>query len=309
MRRMSDGDAVDLSRLFMPERLTALYHTPGYGLLSADQRRRYNQLQACYLHEQIIFFESVMARPILRAFARCPLPGNLAAELGTFMAEEEGHSEMFRALNRRCEPGVYWRGDFSFIRLAAPARIGLALWVRLARHFPFFLWVLLIQEERALFYAREFLRDSSELEPSVVEAQRRHLADEAGHVKWDERLLDWAWPRVGRGWRRVNAQIFGWMMREYFVTPKRSGWRVVCRLIEEYPDLGEHMGRFRAELLALGSHQEYSRLAYSREVTPRAFARFDSWPEFAGLGRGLPCYRPSPTSARAADATVRGPSR
>ncbi len=297
MRRTPIDDAIDFSRPFMPARLTPLYHAPSFVGLTEPQRRRYNQLHACYLNEQTIFFESMMARPILRAFARQRLPGHLGAELEIFMAEEARHSEMFRTLNRRCRPEAYAGGDFDFIRLPRLAWAGLHGWMRQAGCFPFFLWVLLIQEERALFYATEFLAAASELEPSFVAAQRRHLADEVGHIRWDEQLLDWVWPRVGFGWRKWNARMFAWLMREYFVTPKRSAWHVMQRLLAEFPELRRQASQFRAELGTLGVHPEYNRLAYSRDVTPKSFARFDRWPEFAGLCSALPCYRPEPIAA------------
>ena len=151
-----------------------------------------------------------------------------------------------------------------------------------------------------MFYAREFLAAADRLEPSFVAVQRRHLADEVGHVRWDEQLLDWIWPALGPRRRRLNARIFAWLMREYFVTPKRSGLRVVRTLVAEYPELRPRWPELRGEMLGLDSNPEFHRSAYSRDATPRSFARFDRTPEFWPMAGALAGYRPSPASAESA---------
>ena len=277
----------------MPERLTPLYHAPIYAQLSGAQRLRYNQLHASYFNEQTIFFESAMARHLLRGFISRKPPAILASGLQTFIAEEAEHSKMFRELNRRCLPEIYASADFHFIKVPLLPSVFLQQWVKRSRWFPFFLWILLIQEERALFYAREFLKEADGLEPQFVLSQRRHLADEVGHIQWDEELLDWIWPRTGKTWRTINSRLFAWMMGEYFTAPKRSGLRVVSDLISEFPGLQPRWPEMRAQMLGLAQSQEFNLLAYSRNVTPRAFARFDRWPEFHSLSRVLAGYLPS----------------
>jgi hypothetical protein len=296
MRGRNRDDAIDGSRFFMPERLTPLFHTPCYSALSLEQRRRYNQLHACYLNEQTIFFESVMARPILQSYARLELPDAIARALPQFMAEEALHSEMFRQLNRRCAPQLYAGSDFHFVVLSRGMRAVLGGWVRRANRFPLFLWLLLIQEERAMFYATEFLR-MEELEPSFVAVQREHLADETGHVRWDEMLIDHVWPRTTPTWRQINARMFRWLMREYFTVPRRSGMRVVAALVDEFPSLRALFPELSRQMIALSEVPAFHHAAYSREVTPRTFARFDRTPEFRALGEVLPGYRATPELA------------
>ena len=289
---------IDFTRRFIPERLTPLFHTPAYSRLSVEQRLRYNQLHGCYLNEQTIFFESAMARHILNHFAARGLPGGLADGLPCFIAEEAAHSEMFRQLNRRCLPEIYAKDDFHFVRVPSLLGAGLRAWVKRSGVFPFFLWVLLIQEERALFYAREYLREAAELEPNFVSAQRRHLADEAGHIQWDEQLLDWVWPRTSGVARRVNARLFAWMMGEYFTTPRRSGLRVLAELVREFPALQPQWPELRTQMLELTHNRDFHLLAYSRAVTPKAFARFDRWPEFRPLAKVLMGYEPPADAAK-----------
>jgi hypothetical protein len=285
--------AIDFSRRFIPERLTPLYHVPIYTQLSHGQRLRYNQLHALYLNEQTIFFESAMAQPLLRSFISRKTPVFLANGLRNFIAEEAKHSKMFRELNRRCLPGIYATEDFHFIQVPFLPTVLLRQWVKQSRWFPFFLWILLIQEERALFYAKEFLKEAEGLEQHFVSTQRRHLADEVGHIQWDEALLDWIWPQTGKTWRAINARLFVWMMGEYFTTPKRSGLRVVSDLVKEFPVLQPLWPELRIQMLGLSQNLEFNLLGYSRHVTPKAFARFDQWPEFRSLNRVLPGYLPS----------------
>ncbi len=285
-------EPVDFSKRFIPEHLTPLYHTSAYAQFTDVQKLRYNQLHASYFNEQTIFFESAMAQHILRCFITRKLPDGLANGLRTFIAEEAEHSKMFRELNRQCLPEIYAQGDFHFVSVLFFPSACLQQWVKRAHWFPFFLWILLIQEERALFYAKEFLSEADSLEPHFVATQRRHLADEVGHIQWDEELLDWIWPRTGKTSRRINVHLFGWMMGEYFTTPKRSGLRVVSKLVKEFPALQSVWPELRNQMLQLAHNQEFNLLCYSRTVTPKAFARFDQWPEFQSLSKVLSGYSP-----------------
>ena len=62
-----EDSPVDSGRLFIPEELTPLFHTPSYGELTAAQRLRYNQLHALYFNEQIMFFERALCCRILES--------------------------------------------------------------------------------------------------------------------------------------------------------------------------------------------------------------------------------------------------
>jgi len=283
--------AVDFRKKFVPEELTPLFYVPWYRWLAADQRLRYNQLQSLYLNEQILFFETMVGRGVMDALLRRPWPDGFGEELQQFWDEERRHSEMFRQLNQRCAPRLYATGDFHFVQ--APRRWLAALdW---AAHrtavFPLFLWLMLLQEERSLFYSKEFLRQEDGIEAHFVETHRRHLADEVGHVRWDEQLLDLLWPHANWALRKVNAGLLSWMVAEFFSAPKRGQWRVVQELAREFPELREHLPELREQLLALREDESYQLSLYSREITPRSFARFDRLPEFRVMQRAIPGYR------------------
>ena len=284
------GTCIDHSRRFIAEECTPLFHTSVYRSLPETQRLRYNQLHALYFNEQVAFFEQEMLSPALHALMNGPLPAGLGDKLQAFFDEEQHHTAMFRTLNRRAAPGLYEENSYHFIRVTKPSRLLLAAISRRPRLFPLLLWLALLQEERSLYYSKRCLSVGADLEPHFVTTHRAHLADEVGHIGWDEELLDWFWPRTGRVLRQANVRLLAWMLGEFFLLPKRSGVRVVAELAGEFPDCDPaalHRG-----LLELHSHPKYLQSLYSREVTPRAFAHFDRYPEFALLGRVLPGYRP-----------------
>jgi hypothetical protein len=274
---------VDHRKRFIPEEFTPLYHTPAYRVLSEEQRLRYNQLQAIYFSEQIIFFETAIGRPILEALLRASLPLQLSKSLQQFLHEEQQHTEMFRQLNQQCAPQFYRAGHFYFIQPARAWMAALSWATEHPRLFPMFLWLMLLQEERSLFYSRRVIAQREELEPHFVKTHRTHLADEVGHVRWDEELIEALWRRANPVLRKVNAQLLDWMLREFFSAPKRAQLRVVHELTHEFPALSALEPEMQRQLLALSLDRSYQQSLYSREIAPRTFARFDESPEFRSL--------------------------
>jgi hypothetical protein len=283
---------IDFSRCFMPEELTPLYHAPSLFALSQPQRLRYNQLHALYFNEQTMFFEKALARNVLGFFLEQPLPEQLKSGLRQFMAEEEQHSAMFRSLNQKCAPELYSTGDFNFIQIPCASGRILDFISQRPTLFPLLLWLMHLQEERALSFGRAFLNCAHSLEPHFVAVQRKHVADEVGHVRWDEALLDFVWPKTSFLLRRFNSWVLGWMVEEYFSTPKRSALRVVAALVEEFPDLRPEYPGICRQLCQLGNDSNYRRLLYCPDNVPNTFRRFDAWPEFRSLRRALPGYVP-----------------
>jgi hypothetical protein len=283
---------VDFSRWFMPEDLTPFYFTPAYATLTVAQRLRYNQLNALYFNEQTMFFEKALARNVLGYFLKQPLPEDLKAGLQQFLEEEETHSAMFRQLNRRCAPDIYEQADFYFIQIPAVAAKILDVLSKHPHWFPFLLWLMRLQEERALFFGRRFLQAADLLEPHFVAVQRKHVADEIGHVRWDDALLDWVWPKTNVLLRRFNVQFLNWMLSKYFTTPKRSALRIVAALVKEFPLLEPQFPEFCRQLLALEKDLVYRRSLYCPENVPMTFKRFDSSEEFKPLVKAMPGYIP-----------------
>ncbi|HVU27015.1 MAG TPA: diiron oxygenase [Verrucomicrobiae bacterium] len=284
------SDTIDFSRPFMPEKLTPFFFTPIYQTLTDAQRLRYNQLNALYFNEQTMFFEKTLAQNVLGYFLSQSLPEELKDGLRQFLAEEKAHTEMFRQLNRSCAPEFYSRQDFHFIQVPPLAAKILEVVSKHPRQFPFLLWLMHLQEERAMFFGKVFLKHAGLLEPHFVETQRKHLADEIGHVRWDESLLDWIWPKTTAWSRRINSQIFSWMVKEYFTTPKRTAPRIINALVKEFPELQPQRREFCRQLHALENDATYRRSLYSPENVPMTFKRFDAWPEFQMMTGAMPSY-------------------
>ena len=237
-----------------------------------------------------MFFEKTLARNVLGYFLAQPLPGELKAGLQQFLAEEEQHTAMFLRLNRQCAPEIYAQQDFYFIQVPPVAAKTLDAISRRPHWFPFLLWLMHLQEERAMYFGRTFLKSADSLEPHFVAVQRKHLADETGHVQWDEALLELAWLKAGSLLRQFNVRIFTWMVKEYFTTPKRAALRIIAALVEEFPELRPQYSEFCSQLRALGNNPAFRRSLYCTENVPMTFKKFDVWPEFNSLAKVMPGY-------------------
>jgi hypothetical protein len=283
--------SIDVSRRFMPDSLTPLYYTTTFSRLSAEQRLRYNQLHAGYVLEQTIFFESVMARQILRYYASCPLPDGWAEGLLEFIAEEERHSEMFRALNRRCAPQTYARHDFHFIRVPAASRRVLEAWVRHPGFFPFFLWLMLLEEERSLYYASQFTK-AADLEPNFVAAQKLIWRTKPAIFNGTKNCWIGSGRERAAGCAGSAPGFFNGWLANILICPsagtpgaRRVGGKISC--------FASRIAGHDAAGAGPGAQPRYHLSTYSRMITPQAFRRFDACPEFRSIGKSS-----SVTSAR-----------
>jgi hypothetical protein len=285
---------IDFSRPFFPARLTALAHVPSWNRLEQRHQLRYSQLYALYLNEQTVFFEELLATNVLPALYECPdrIGDNLAADLRRFEAEERRHSQWFREVNHRVHPGCFSlaEGAYHFIPADAKMRAVSAWFAQRPFAFPGWILLMLLQEERSISIARECLKKSNQLEPTFWNLHRKHLADEVDHVKWDLKLIQRVWLPMPMWKRRLQARLFGMMMREFFTTPKRAGKAVLQALLDEFPELMALGPDLHRELGELATCREYHASLYSRTITPRAFALFDDLPEFKNIGRYLLAY-------------------
>jgi hypothetical protein len=283
---------IDKSVWFMPQHLTALAFTREYDSLPAAQRLRYNQLHALYLNEQTIFFEQTLT-PVLAYFLKSPsLPAGLREKVKLFARDEQRHTAMFRQLNGRAGGSIYQNSDFYFVRVSLVAQKILNSIARRPRLFPFVLWLMHLQEERALYFGRQFIACEHPIEPNFLEAQRIHMADEVSHVHCDKALLDWVWPRTNWVVRYLNIRLLVWLIREFFGPPKRAQIHIIARLEKELPTTTPLLPALKRALLNLAKDERFLQSMYSRENVPEAFARFDRTPELWSLARAMPGYEP-----------------
>ncbi|MGV3533888.1 MAG: diiron oxygenase [Chthoniobacteraceae bacterium] len=268
---------------YIAEKLTPLSFTPIYRELTPEQRFRYNQISGLYFLEQTIFFEQCMGGPVL-AWLQRNAPEPLRAHAAEFEIEENRHTSWFRALLREVEPEWYEDDTLRFVRPSGVASASLNFCNQRPHLFPCLLWLQLIAEERAQYFSGTFLAAAEELDPRFLEVQRKHLADEGGHIRWDVAFIEWLWPAVPRLVRIANARILQFAMREFFYLPKRSGWNVIERLMVEFPELESRRGDLRAAMDSLGTNDAYLRTLYPRCVFPKTRNLASRWPELRFLG-------------------------
>jgi hypothetical protein len=200
---------------------------------------------------------------------------------------ERRHATSFRALARRISPALYSKDEYVFVRRTSASSLmfrKLFDWPALR---PTLLWIALIQEERGVFFGEEVLRHSEPLDTSMVDWQKKHLADEADHLTVGEALLPLYWDGSARWVRRLNGRLLRFVLREFMSAPKRSGMRVIECLVKECPELVSRRMELRNAMRALDHNAEFHESLYSRTIVPKTFALFDRYTEFRDLGKGL----------------------
>jgi hypothetical protein len=286
---------IDLSRWFVCPTLTPLYYAPIYSELEARHRLRYNQLTALSFSELIGFFETTFAASVLAAISRSrrrAVDRPLVDCLNAFVAEERQHTDWWRRLNRLSLPDLYAETDRAIIQISMPAR---SLLRQLTNHpvaFPFVYWVMLALEERSLEISRRCLRmPIDQIEPRYLAVYRAHLLHETRHVQIDWHLIEQFYAQRSSAVRRLNASMFCFAVRKFFLPPTNSATHVISRLVFEHPELEAHRSLMWRQLRQVGSDPAYHQMMYSRDTTPITFSLFDRFPEFRAMSRVLLSYK------------------
>ncbi len=280
--------AIDYRRPFLPEEFTHLTYTAVYHELDAAVRLRYNQLFALYVNELTIFFETRVAPYYLKLIESRLFSAKEKENIRRFVGEEATHAEMFRRLNRAAAPEFYRNSDFYFLRVPElpMAKLVPSLAGFLA---PAIVLLGTIQEERVASYGARY---TSAIEPNFFAAAAAHCGEECEHVDFGAQLLAPLWFRTGRIQRQLNRRIFFYLLREFFLAPKRGGMNILDQLVREYPAVQQSAPRLRKELSELGNNPAFLGFLYSRECLPNAMRFFDSCIELQGVSAILPGYIP-----------------
>lgn len=272
-----------MNGLYIPEILTPLYFTPLYAGLSQDERLSYNRKHGLYFLEQTIFFEQILGNPVLRQLIRISPDEHFSHGAQQFVDDEVRHSSWFRALLRDVAPETYSQQDFHLLDVT-PLMINGARWAaRAVRWLPCLLWLQLIAEERSLYFGRCFMEVEGQLDRRFLAVQKRHMADEADHIRYDEMFIEWLWSRSGQSVRSINAHVLEWVLREFFYLPKRSGWRVVEAWLREFPHLWERRVEFRLAMDDLAGNKRFLDTLYPQKELARTSALSSAWPELGFL--------------------------
>ena len=144
----------------------------------------------------------------------------------------------------------------------------------------------MIQEEKAVYYAKEFLDSERELEPHYYETQISHLADEGSHFDYNTQLLDLFWENKGTVLRRLNGRLFEWVLKEFFTVPKRSGLKVLDHWLGEFPEIQHWKPQIKQHYRELNQNAAYICSLYSPRTVPHTLDRMKQEPELHNLS----CY-------------------
>jgi hypothetical protein len=282
----------DEFRWSVPESITHLYYAPVYQTLTEKERRVYNKLHACFCCEMLIFFEEELPQGYSTAARGAGVSKSVYGEVQAMLASESRHAAMFRDLARDLDSNLYEPFVYHFLRMPKGILRLLKLPLQYPRLFPLVFWIVLLQEERAVYYSKEVIRCASELDPRVVDAFSRHMDDEKDHLGVDEALLEVYWERSSSSIRWLNAQAFRILVDEFLNAPKRGGIRVIERLVQEVPTLEGRKRELTAGLLDLAKDARFHESLYSRKIVPKTFALFDRYAEFRSLGDRVRGYSP-----------------
>jgi hypothetical protein len=280
-----------LATWYLPEQITHLYYSPDYATLSLRQKLAYNKLHACYHCEVCAFLEGELPGYYLRAAAAPYVPEKLRQAAQALNDSEKWHAATFRSLARRISPELYSSQDeYAIIRPPSGASLLLRKLLDWPALLPSLLWIALIQEERGTFFGEEVLRQSDKLDPQMVDWQRRHLADETDHLNLGEALLPLCWDASPHWMRWLNSRFLRFVLREFMSAPKRSGVRVIERLVQACPELMPRKVELIAAMRELDGNAQFHESIYSRKIAPKTFALFDRYTEFRDLGDRLVGY-------------------
>ena len=277
---------------FLPEHITHLYYSPVYATLSPAQKLAYNRLHACYHCEVCSFLETELPRYYLKAASAPNIPHRLLEEAQALADSEKRHSAAFRALAREISPALYSEKDYIFAGPFLKASLIFRTLLNWPALRPMLLWIAMIQEERGVYFSEEILRQPEQLDSRMVDWQREHLADEAGHLSLAEALLPLYWDGSPPWVRRLNGGLLRLVLREFLSAPKRSGVHVIEYLVEGCPELRPRKGELIGAMRGLDHNPEFHASLYSRSIVPKTFRLFDRYPEFRELGRSVSGYSP-----------------
>jgi len=135
-----------------------------------------------------------------------------------------------------------------------------------------------------------------ELEPHFVRMHRTHLADEVGHVRWDEELIETLWQLANPVLRKVNGKLLGWMLGEFFNAPKRAQLNVVHELALEFQRCANLSQRCNGRCWPCPKMAVIRCLSIHVKSFPELSRAFDESPELQSLK--LIGYRRQPEGAR-----------
>lgn len=279
-------DQIDHDKLFMPERLTQLYHTPGYALLSDKHKLRYNQLFAMRSIEQLMTLEAKFIELVLKRTSKSHEVNKdeqLVYCMQEMASEEQQHYRMFSRINRQAEPCIYQDEEMYFARISTWENLALSGLVYLPGINLFLLWILLILEEFSTYISTAMIKEArlsaARYEPNFVKVHREHLKDETRHVSICANLISTLMRSTAQPLIQLNTFLLRKFMHDY-MTPKRGGIRVIEHLCREFPELQATKKTLIDSIRAQKQDSVISKAIQDPACMPCSQALFSRYPAF-----------------------------
>ena len=283
---------LDLNLNWTPESFVSLSYLPSYQQLSAEHKRRYNQLNALAICEQFVWFEEDLLCKVLRTVLRTR---TLAPELSTclqhFIAEEERHSEMFTRILRKAEPEFYTTNKYQFFGLGNTQIKFFETVTKRPNLFLVWIWMAIYFEERTLHISRSYRRE--ELRPgdptidgTFARAHFLHMIDESRHLQIDQYLLESFFETEPR-WKRQLGAFLTNQVFEAYRAPKRISRKILSKMKLEDPTGARIFDQLITELPLLATDSNFKDVMFGKEALGRTRELLKIYPEMRAAYRSL----------------------
>lgn len=290
---------LDRQKLFIPEVITALYHTPYYEHFNDDERLSYNQYSAMAVTEQFCYLESDLLTNVFGGLLlrdKKKLDKDLVTAMKGFVEEEHKHIEIFRRLNRLSWPEVYSTTDYYFVRRSIVNTVINGL----ARRWPHLLmgwiWLTLALEEKTISVSREYESQGENARLPTDGLYRMvhklHARDEARHVQIDQHILQYLYTGAPEWRKRFNQRLIARSLRT-FTMPRLNSTRVrvLRETVKRHPRLKEWEHEMIAAIEGLNTNEEYQRRVWGRGALPITFHLLDAGQDMDIVRQVFPSYK------------------
>ncbi len=279
---------VDRGKHWAPDHLGPLCYLPAYSLLSAEEKRRYNQLYAIGMCEQFIWLEEqVLIRLLVRVLQGSRFPRPLSEAIRHFIVEERKHTSMFWRILEKSEPTWYPTRRFKLFNVSPLQHLLLYGIIKNPRLFLVWIWMAIFFEERTVFFARHYIkarhRSPGQIDAVHTQLHEYHLKDEARHCQLDQYLIKHLYDHKPQWKKLICAKMFYCVMRQY-IFPRRTTRSILHVLGHEFPSLKENIiPQLLKQLPQVGLNHEFHEMLFNRRATPRSMKLFAEYPEHDGL--------------------------
>jgi len=162
---------VDQGKRFIPEEFSPLFYTPSYQALTEEQRLRYNQLQRSTLTSRSYFSKRPSDERCWKPYCAIRCHRNLQKGCASFWRRSSS-TQKCSANKSALRAAILWSVSFLFYSATALMDGGPKLGYTAPSFLPHVSLLMLLQEERSLFYSRRVIAQRDELEPHFVKIHR-----------------------------------------------------------------------------------------------------------------------------------------